>query len=106
VWQNFSANVTITKALVGTNLKHPSSDTTARTLTIDSNANQNWVDGTTFTFWNLNGAGNVVIAVTTNTLRRSGTGATGNRTLSANGIATIVWDAASLSWIIYGDGLT
>lgn len=102
-----SANTTITKAHAGGGLKHPSADTAARTFTIDSNANQSWVDGTAITVWNINGTGGVVtIAVTTDTMRLAGAGTTGSRTLARNGVATALWDAASASWIISGSGLT
>jgi len=102
-----AANTTVTKSHAGGGLKHPSADTTARTYTIDSNANQSWVDGTAITFWNVNGTGGVVtIAVTTDTMRLAGAGTTGSRTLARNGVATAIWDATSASWIISGVGLT
>lgn len=102
-----SAATTVTKALhAGGGLKHPSADTTARTYTIDSNANQSWVDGTAVTILNCNGAGVVTIAVTTDTMRKAGDGTTGSRTLAANGIATLIWDAATTTWYISGVGLT
>jgi hypothetical protein len=84
---------------------HPSSDTTARTFTIDSNANVAYPIGTTITFVNQNGAGVVTIAVTSDTMRLAGAGTTGNRTLAANGIATAL-KLTSTEWIINGTGLT
>lgn len=101
-----SANTTVTKAHAGGGLKHPSADTTARTYTIDSNANQSWEDGTAITFLNQNGAGVITIAVTANTMRLVGAGTTGSRTLAANGLATAIWDAATTTWYINGVGLT
>ena len=101
-----SANTTLTKAHAGGGLKHPSADTTARTFTIDSNANQSWDDGTALTFLNQNAAGVVTIALTTDTMRLAGAGTTGSRTLAANGMATAIWDAATTTWYINGSGLT
>lgn len=84
---------------------HPAADTTARTFTIDSNANVAYPIGTTITFINQNAAGVVTIAITTDTLRLAGTGATGSRSLAANGIATAIKLTAT-EWIISGIGLT
>lgn len=101
-----SANTTITKARAGGGLKHPGSDTTARTFTVDSYANQSWLDGTAITIWNQNGAGVVTIAVAADTMRLAGAGTTGSRTLAANGIATLIWDTATLTWGIAGPGVS
>jgi hypothetical protein len=84
---------------------HPSADTTARTFTIDSNANVPYPIGTTISFINQNGAGTLTIAITSDTMRLAGAGTTGNRTLAANGIATAV-KIATTEWIISGVGLT
>ena len=102
-----SANTLITKAHAGGGLKHPASDTTARTFTVDSNANQNWGDGTTIAIWNVNGTGGVItIAVNTDTMRLADDGTTGSRSLRRNGFAILVWDIESLSWIISGPGVS
>jgi hypothetical protein len=84
---------------------HPSADTTARIWTIPANASVAYSIGTTLTFINQNGAGVITIAITTDTLRLAGSGATGSRTLAANGIATAVKVTAT-EWIISGVGLT
>ena len=84
---------------------HPSADTTARTFTIDSNANVAYPIGTTLTFVNQNGAGVITIAITSDTMRLAGAGTTGSRTLAANGVATAL-KIASTEWIISGTGLT
>lgn len=89
----------------GKQIFHPSADTTARTFTIDSNANVAYPIGTAITFINQNGAGVVTIAITSDTMRLAITGATGSRTLAANGIATAV-KITSTEWIISGSGLT
>ena len=53
---------------------HPSADTTARTWTIDSNANVAHPIGTALTFINQNGAGVITIAITSDTMRLAGSG--------------------------------
>jgi hypothetical protein len=84
---------------------HPSADTTARTFTIDSNANVAYPIGTAITFVNQNAGGVVSIAITSDTMRLAGAGTTGSRTLAANGIATAL-KIATTEWIISGTGLT
>lgn len=86
-------------------LLHPSADTTARTFTIPSNASVAFPVGTAVTFVNQNGGGVITISITTDTMRLAGTGATGSRTLAANGIATAIKLTAT-EWIISGIGLT
>lgn len=82
---------------------HPTADNNARTFTIDSNANVTYPIGTTLTF--VNQINTVTIAITSDTLTLAGTGATGSRTLAANGIATAL-KITSTSWVISGTGLT
>lgn len=89
----------------GKHLLHPSADTTARTFTIDSNANVAYPVGTAITFVNQNGAGTLTIAITSDTMRLAGAGTTGSRTLAANGVATAL-KVTSTEWIISGTGLT
>lgn len=89
----------------GKHIFHPSADTTARTWTIPANGSVAYPIGTAITFVNQNGAGTVTIAITTDTMRLAGTGATGSRTLAANGIATAL-KVTSTEWIISGTGLT
>lgn len=84
---------------------HPSADTSARTWTIDSNANVAYPIGTAITFINQNSGGVITIAITTDTMRLAGAGTTGSRTLAANGIATAI-KVTSTEWIISGTGLT
>lgn len=100
-----SAAYTTVLADAQKHILHPSADTTARTWTIDSNANVAYPIGTALTFINQNGAGVVTIAITSDTLRLAGAGTTGSRTLAANGIATAI-KIASTEWIISGVGLT
>jgi hypothetical protein len=100
-----SAAYTTVAADSGKHILHPSADTTARTFTIDSNANVAYPIGTAITFINQNGGGVVTIAITTDTMRLAGAGTTGSRTLAANGVATAI-KITSTEWIISGTGLT
>ena len=78
---------------------------TARTFTIDSNANVAYPIGTAITFVNQHLGGVITIAITTDTMRLAGPGTTGSRTLAADGIATAI-KITSTEWIISGTGLT
>lgn len=100
-----SANYTLVLADAGGHILHPSADTTARTFTIPANSSVAFPIGTAITFINQNGAGNVTISITTDTMRLAGAGTTGSRTLAANGVATALKIAAT-EWIISGGGLT
>lgn len=86
-------------------LYHPSSDTTARTFTIDSNANVAYPNGWMLTFINDTSAGTLTIAITSDTLVLFSSGSTGSRTLAANGVATAT-KVSSTRWIIAGTNLT
>lgn len=100
-----SAPYTCVLADSGCHILHPSSDATARTFTIPANASVAFPVGTTITFVNQNAAGVITIAITTDTMRLSPTGLTGNRTLAANGIATALKVSAT-EWLISGNGLS
>lgn len=89
----------------GKHIYHPSADTTARTWTIPENASVAYPVGTTLTFVNDTSAGVVTIAITTDAMVLAGDGATGSRTLAANGVATAL-KVTSTRWIISGNGLT
>ena len=85
---------------------HPAADTTARTWTIDSNANVAYPIGTAITFDNDYGAGALTIAITSDTLVLVGAaGTTGSRTLASGGQATAIKVTAT-RWRISGVGLT
>jgi len=86
-------------------LLHPSADTSARTWTIDSNANVAYPIGTELEFINQNAAGTITINITSDTLRKAGTGSTGSRTLAADGWAKAK-KLATTEWIIDGSNLT
>lgn len=100
-----SADYTTVLADAGKHLFHPSADTTPRTWTIDSNANVPYLLGTVLTFVNQNGAGDITITITADTMRLGGDGDTGDRTLAPNGIATALKVTAT-EWIISGAGLS
>jgi len=85
----------------GKHILHPSADTTARTFTIPANASVAFPIGTALTIINQNAGGTITIAITTDTMRLAGSGATGSRTLIANGIATAI-KLTSTEWIISG----
>ena len=89
----------------GKHILHPSADTTTRTFTIPANASVAFPVGTAITFINQDSAGELTIDITTDTMRLAGDGATGSRTLDANGVATCV-KVTSTEWIISGVGLT
>lgn len=88
---------------VGKHIFHPVGDNNARTFTIDSNANVPYPIGTAITF--INKINTVTISIMSDTLTFSPSGATGNRALAANGIATAV-KITSTEWLISGTGLT
>ena len=100
-----STDYTLVLADSGKHIFHPSADTTARTFTIPSNASVAYSVGTTITFINQDSAGEVTIAINTDTLRLSPDGSTGSRTLAANGSATCI-KVTSTEWLISGSGLT
>lgn len=100
-----SADYTLVLGDAGMDMYHPAADTTARTFTIDSNANVPYPVGTTLTFTNEHGAGVVTIAITSDTMRQAISGTTGSRTLAADGVATAKKMTAT-SWLIAGSGLT
>lgn len=85
---------------------HPSADVTARTWTIDSNANVAYPLGTAITFVNDTSAGVITIAIGgTDTMVLAGAGSTGSRSLAASGMATAL-KIGTTRWMIAGTGLT
>lgn len=99
-----SANYTTVLTDSGKHIYHPSTDTNARTFTIDSNANVAYPVGTAITFVNMSSS-NVTIAITSDTMYLAATGSTGSRTLAQYGTATAL-KIASTTWLINGNGLT
>lgn len=100
-----STSYTLVAADSGKQIFHPSADTTARTFTIPANSSVPFPVGTAITFINQNGAGLITISITSDVLRFAGTGATGSRSLAANGVATAI-KVTSTEWIISGVNLT
>lgn len=74
------------------------------TYTIPANGSVAFPLGTTIVIAN-NSAGNITIAITTDTLTFSGVGTTGSRTLASAGLATIT-KVSSTGWFISGAGLS
>ncbi len=85
------------------NIHHPATDNNARLFTIDSNVNVAYPIGTMLLF--TNEINILTIAITSDTLSWSPTGATGSRTLAGNGIAAAIKVTAT-KWMISGVGLT
>lgn len=100
-----SGNYTCVMDDAGGHIYHPSADTTARNWTIPANSSVPYKIGTTLTFVNQNGAGTISILITDDTMRLAGSGATGTRTLVANGFATAI-KVETNEWLISGRGLT
>jgi len=103
--RSVSADTTFALTDGGGHVYHPSADTTARTWTIPANASVAFPIGTAITIINDSSAGAITIAITSDTLVQAGTGATGSRTLAANGDATLLKIGAT-RWRINGTGLT
>lgn len=99
-----STAYTLVLSDAGKHILHPSADTSARVFTIPANSSVAYPIGTALTFINQNGGGAITISITSDTMRLAGTGATGSRVLSANGIATAV-KLTSTEWIISGINL-
>ena len=100
-----AAAYTVTPADSWTQIRHPSTDVTARIWTVQANATSAYADGAMITYVNKHGAG-VITITPTDTMRLAGTGTTGNRTLAADGMATAIWDAVAVEWLISGTGLS
>lgn len=100
-----SAAYTTVLADANTIIMHPTADVTARTFTIDSNANVAYPVDTAITFVNQHGAGTLTIAITTDAMFKAPGGNTAPYTLAANGIATAV-KVTTTEWMISGSNLT
>lgn len=100
-----SAALTFALSDMRTTQLHPSADTTARTWTIPANASVAFPINAELELINQNGAGTITLAITTDTLRLQGSGATGSRSLAANGVA---WarKLTATEWLCWGYGLT
>lgn len=104
--QSITGNYTIVAGDSGGHLYHPTTDTTARTITVPANSSVAFPIGTVITIDNDFNAGVITIAITTDTLVLVGTaGTTGSRTLASGGQATLLKVTAT-RWRISGTGLT
>lgn len=98
-----SADYTLVLADAGTHIFHPSSDANSRTFTIPANGSVAFPVGTAVTFYNAS-ANSCTIAITTDTLRKAGTGTTGSVTLPQYAMATAL-KVTTTEWIISGNGI-
>lgn len=100
-----SAAITFTIVDQALHHVHPASDTTARVWTIPANASVPYPIGTQLTGANVNGAGALTLAITSDTLRLAGTASTGSRTIAANGR---YWaeKVGTTEWQVWGYGIT
>ena len=98
-----SAAYPIVAADANKHILHPTADNNPRTFTIPANGSVAFPIGTMITF--VNQINTVSIAITTDTMTMMGSGATGTRTLAANGIATAL-KVASQAWVISGTNLS
>jgi len=80
-------------------------NTSAYTWTIPANSAVAYDIGTCLMFVNGGSAGNITIAITTDTMRLVASTSTSSRTLAAYGMATAIKVAAT-TWIINGVGLS
>jgi len=85
--------------------KHIYTTVSGNSLVIPANATVAFPIGTTVVVIAGFSTGTILISISSDTLRMSGTGATGTRTLAAYGMATLVKVAAT-TWFISGNGLT
>jgi hypothetical protein len=76
---------------------------TPHTLTIPANGSIAFPIGTVIGIVNENGAGDITLAITTDTLRWGSS--TGSRTIAANGTASLL-KVTSTVWRLTGDGIT
>ena len=99
-----ASNYTLVLTDAGKHLLH-SALASAATYTIPANASVAFPIGTAITFINENGSTNVTIAINSDTLYLAGSGSTGSRTLTANGVATAIKIGAT-KWVINGTNLS
>jgi hypothetical protein len=97
-----SGNYTIVAADAG---EHIYATVSGSTITFPANSSVAFPIGTTILVIAGHSSGTTFIALTSDTLRMSGTGATGTRSLAAYGMATLIKVAAT-TWFISGNGLT
>lgn len=84
---------------------HPAADTSARTWTIDSNANVAYPIGTCLAFAGESSSGAITLSITSDTLVWLPTGSTGSRTLTAPFMA-VAMKVTSTKWFLVGHGIS
>jgi hypothetical protein len=95
-----SGNLTLSRIHAGEHIYVTGS---GQTITIPANSSVPFEIGTTIVIINAHVTSS--IAITTDTLRLAASSSTGTRTLSTNGIATLVKIAAT-TWLVSGNALT
>lgn len=101
-----SAAATTVATDAGGGLVHPTADTSGRAWTIADNATVAYPIGTAITFVNENGAGIITLSIAgTDTMRQTGTGATGPFLLAPDGQVTAL-KVRPTKWQIGGAGLS
>lgn len=98
-------NIDYTLLLVDANYHLYHTSATPHIFTIPAHASVAFPLGTCIHFINGNGAGDLTIAITSDTLRLAGGVATGSRVIAANGMATAIKVASTL-WYINGTGVS
>ena len=107
VQQNVQATTTYTlvSADIGRHILHPTSATAAAVVIIPSSASCFFPLGAVITLINQVSAGTVTVSITSDTLVFANDGSTGNRTLAAPALATIIkLDVGQ--WMISGAGVS
>ena len=102
--RSVSTNYTFVLGDAVTTVLHPVADTADRTWTIPTNASTAFDIGTILTVVNQAGAGNVIITITTDTLRVAGLPTTGSINIAQNGYCTITKITAT-EWQLTGAGI-
>jgi len=107
VQQNVQATTTYTlvSADIGRHILHPTSATAAATIIIPSSASVFFPLGAAITIINQVSAGTVTLSITSDTLVFANDGTTGNRTLAAPALATII-KVDTGQWMISGAGVS
>ena len=98
----FAADYVLVASDANKALQHSENDNNPRTLSIPDNDSVPFAPGTMFTVVN---PVNTVTIVCADTQRLAGSGATGNRTLSAHGVGTWIKRTGN-QWYCFGPGLT
>jgi hypothetical protein len=100
-----TGNYTLVLADAGKEIYYGSGHGSGDTVTIPANASVAFPVGTAIVITNDDGTNTLSIAITSDTLRLTGTSSTGTRTLSTYGSCTIT-KKTSTTWHISGAGVT